>query len=157
MRIRSPLSLAAAAVAAVALTAPRAGAADNGIYEIRDANLGGCVAPDGNLPGAHLETCSDTTQWVLTNRSDGTVILATASDPGRCLGLFPILTAPAQVRVARCGAYPDRWRVDGPDGLPSALSLADQPGTGSLTTAEGPGIVTLGGDGDREWVVQRVA
>ncbi len=157
MRIRSLLSLAAAAAAAVALAAPRAGAADNGIYQIRDASLGGCVVPNGNLPGAHLETCTDTTEWVLTNQPDGTVTFATTSDPGRCLGLFPTAAVPEQVKVARCGTSVDRWRVDGPDGLPSTLSLADVTVAGSLTSEDEPGIVTLGGDGDQEWVVQRVA
>ena len=158
MRTRFLLSLVTsaflAAVGPLALAAPPAGATDDGVYYLRDARSMRCVAPDDG-PLVRLDTCSDGTWWVLAHQGDGTVRLSAAHAPERCLAQAPLLVLPRAVWLDRCGGdSPDRWRLDGPDGLPSTLTLAGS-AAGSLT-ARGE-VVALGGDGFPEWIVQRVA
>ncbi|MFJ6567851.1 hypothetical protein ACIQNU_10535 [Streptomyces sp. NPDC091292] len=154
MRIRAVLSLAASAAAVLTLATP-AQAADNGDYYIRDARSGACLSAGQGPVGGDLRPCGPDTVWALRNEVDRTVRFQDRREPGRCLALSPIHLFPPPVFAGPCGESPDRWRIEGEDGdAPVALRLAEIPDLGTLT-ARGP-RATLGGQGEREWRLQRL-
>lgn len=153
MRIRSILSLAASAVAVLALATPSQ-AADDGAYFIRDARSGQCLAGGEGPLGGHVEPCNPGTVWEIRNQGDGLARIVEARGEGRCLALSPIRIYPPVVWVDRCGSQPDEWSIQGPDGgAPVAIAL----GRGELgyLTTEGDRAVILP-DGRPQWFLQRL-
>ncbi|MFI5771308.1 RICIN domain-containing protein [Streptomyces sp. NPDC051658] len=153
MRIRSILSLAASAVAVLALATPSQ-AADDGAYFIRDARSGRCLAGGEGPLGGHVEPCNPGTVWEIRNQGNGLARIVEARGEGRCLALSPIRIYPPVVWVDRCGSQPDEWSIQGPDGgAPVAIAL----GRGELgyLTTEGDRAVILP-DGRPQWFLQRL-
>lgn len=153
MRIRSIVSLVASAAALLVTAAPAHAAAD-GIYLLRDAASGRCVAPvDGPVGGA-LQTCGADSRWNLRSVGDGTVQFTEVGGEGRCLGLSPAFVYPAALGLGACGTAPDTWRVIGPQAPEvDAVELAQLPG-GSLASLGDR--ATLADGRSYQWIVQQV-
>lgn len=154
MRIRSILSMAASAVAVMALATPSQ-AADNGTYFIQDGR-GACLIPSEGYVDGELGPCGPDTVWQVRNLPDGSVQIASGRDESRCLGLSPVKIFPPQVFVNRCDVSPDRWTITGStdEGAPVALSLTGYPSLGTLTPRGDR--ATLAGEGAAEWSFTRV-
>ncbi|MET9655442.1 hypothetical protein [Streptomyces sp. NPDC006510] len=152
MRIRSILSLAVSAVAAVALATP-AQAADDGSYLIRDARTGACLAGEGLL-GGHIELCSPDTVWGIRNQGDGLVRIVEPQAEGRCLALSPLRIYPPVVWVDECGNSPDLWSIQGREYEGRVAIALDRGEFGSLATQGSRVVVTH--DGGPQWVLERV-
>ncbi|MCX4846287.1 RICIN domain-containing protein [Streptomyces sp. NBC_00893] len=153
MRIRSILSLAASAVAVLALATP-AQAADDGSYFIRDVNGGACLAGGDGPLGGHVEPCNPGTVWEIHNQGNGLVRIAEARGEGRCLALSPVRIYPPAVWVAQCGTQPDQWSIqDTGDGEPAVIAL-ERGELGYLST-QGSRAVLLP-EARPQWVLQRL-
>ncbi|WP_326766957.1 RICIN domain-containing protein [Streptomyces sp. NBC_01591] len=153
MRIRSILSLAVSAVAAVALATP-AQAADDGAYLIRDLRSGQCLAGGEGPLGGHVEPCNPGTVWEIRNQGDGQVRIVDPRSEDRCLALSPVRIYPPVVWVDQCGNSPDQWSILGPDnGEP--VSIALERGAFGYLTTEGNRVVLLPGDRP-QWSLQRL-
>ncbi|MEU6014556.1 hypothetical protein ABZ826_11000 [Streptomyces sp. NPDC047515] len=153
MRIRSILSLAAAAVAVAALATP-AQAADDGSYLIRDVRSGLCLAGGEGPLGGHIETCNPGTVWEVNNLDDGLTQIRQAGGQNRCLALSPIRIYPPAVWVDQCGRQPDQWSIQGAaDGGPVAIALG-RGELGRLTTQGSRAVISY--DGGPQWVLERV-
>ncbi|GAA1318524.1 hypothetical protein GCM10009647_049240 [Streptomyces sanglieri] len=123
MRIRSILSLAVSAVAAMALATP-AQAADDGSYFIRDVRGGACLAGGNGPLGGHVEPCNPGTVWEIRNQGNGLARIVEAQGEGRCLALSPVRIYPPAVWVDQCGNQPDQWSIqDTGDGRPAVIAL----------------------------------
>ncbi|MFD7498002.1 hypothetical protein ACFV8T_37620 [Streptomyces sp. NPDC059832] len=154
MRIRAILSLAASAVAVVALSTP-AQAVDNGYYLIRDAEDGQCLNAGGGAFGGELGECARLSGWRVVNLPNGSVQFHEASDESRCLALSPLRIYPPAVTENECNTSPDQWLINGPsNGEGVALSLRGPSNLGTLHELEDR--ARLGGQGEREWVLVRV-
>ncbi|MGW2110448.1 hypothetical protein [Streptomyces sp. NPDC001948] len=154
MRIRSILSLAVSAVAAVALATPAQAAAD-GTYFIRDQSSGKCLAGGAGPLGGHIEPCSPHTTWDIRNQGDDLVRIVDPQSEYRCLALSPLRIYPPVVWVDRCGNSPDQWSILGAvDGEPVAIAL----GHGALgyLATQRDNVVVLPGDAPR-WVLERLS
>ncbi|WP_329195948.1 hypothetical protein [Streptomyces sp. NBC_01435] len=154
MRIRSIVSLAASAVAVLALATPSQ-AVGNGYYLIQDAENGTCLNAGGGALGGQLGDCGQESAWRVVNLPDGSVLFREANDESRCLGLSPLKIFPPAVAESECGNAPDRWLVNGPSsGERVALSLKGLASIGTLTSRGDR--ATLAGEGEREWDLVRV-
>lgn len=126
MRIRSILSLAVSAVAAMALATP-AQAADDGSYFIRDVRGGACLAGGNGPLGGHVEPCNPGTVWEIRNQGNGLARIVEARGEGRCLALSPL-------RIYPCGGVggpvrqPARPVVDPGNGRRRARRHRPRPG-----------------------------
>ncbi|MFB6991853.1 RICIN domain-containing protein [Streptomyces sp. NPDC056230] len=153
MRIRSILSLAAAAVAVAALATP-AQAADDGSYLIRDVRSGLCLAGGEGPLGGHIEPCNPGTVWEIRNQADGLVQIREPRGENRCLALSPIRIYPPAVWVDQCGRQPDQWSIQGPD-QEGPVAIALDRGEFGLLTTQGPRAV-ISYEGGPQWVLERV-
>ncbi|WP_406453129.1 hypothetical protein OG782_20870 [Streptomyces sp. NBC_00876] len=155
MRIRAILSLAASAVAVVALATPSQ-AADDGVYLIHSTRSGACLNAGGGPFGGRLGDCGGIdAAWRLVNLPDGAVQFRPVRQADQCLGLSPVRIFPPAVSETPCDSNPDQWLVEGPDDRgPIALRLKEVPQAGSLT-ARGD-RATLAGEGAPEWALEWV-
>ncbi|MGW0960239.1 hypothetical protein ACWD4K_14685 [Streptomyces gelaticus] len=153
MRIRSILSLAASAVAVLALATPSQ-AAEDGAYLIRELRSGQCLAGGEGLLGGHVEPCNPGTVWNIRNEGDGLARIVEARDEDRCLALSPLKIFPPRVWVERCGHLPDRWSIQGPDdGAPVAIALGR--GEYGYLTTQGDRAILLP-EGGPQWALERL-
>ncbi|MFC9621043.1 RICIN domain-containing protein [Streptomyces sp. NPDC056930] len=153
MRIRSILSLAASAVAVLALATPSQ-AADDGTYLIRDVRSGACLAGGEGPMGGHIELCSPRTVWEIRNQGDGLAQIVEARGEGRCLALSPIRIYPPAVWVDECGRQPDQWSIQGEASQePVAIALG-RGELGHLTTLGHRAILSY--DGGPQWILERI-
>lgn len=149
--VRSLLSLAASAVAVVALAVP-AHAAGDGTYVIRNLRTAGCLTPLAPAPFAPVLVRYDSTcaRWTVVNQEDGSVQISTTDQPGLCLDVarFP------QAALTPCGGGRlQRWQIDdfGP-GSPASIRNLDTGGCLNADNPEGP-VVVLSCRGP-EWALQ---
>jgi len=153
VRIRSLVSLAASAAALLVPAAP-AHAATNGLYLLRDAASGRCVAPVDGPVGGPLQQCGPDSRWNLQSVGDGTVRFTEVSGEGRCLGVSPAFVYPTALRLSACGTAPDAWRVVGPHAPEvDALELAAVPRSGLAVVGD---RTTLADGLSFQWIVQKV-
>ncbi|MEL5958726.1 hypothetical protein AADR41_28860 [Streptomyces sp. CLV115] len=153
MRIRSILSLAVSAVAALALATP-AQAADDGSYLIRDVNGGACLAGGDGPLGGHVEPCNPGTVWEIHNQGNGLARIVEARGAGRCLALSPVRIYPPAVWVDQCGNQPDQWAIqDTGDGEPVVIAL-NRGEYGYLSTQDGRAALLP--EARPQWILQRL-
>ncbi|MFE4796408.1 RICIN domain-containing protein [Streptomyces sp. NPDC056708] len=153
MRIRSILSLAASAVAVLALATPSQ-AADDGTYLIRDVRSGACLAGGEGPLGGHIEPCNPGTAWEIRNQGDGLAQIVEARGEGRCLALSPIRIYPPAVWVDECGRQPDQWTIQG-EASQEPVDIALGRGELGRLTTQG-GRVVLSHDGGAQWILERL-
>lgn len=154
MRIRSILSLAVSAVAAVALATP-AQAADDGSYFIRDVRGGACLAGGDGPVGGHVEPCNPGTVWEIHNQGNGLARIVEARGEGRCLALSPVRIYPPAVWVDQCGNQPDQWSIqDTGDGEPVVIALGR--GEFGFLSTQGDGRAVLLPEARPQWILQRL-
>ncbi|WP_371794072.1 hypothetical protein [Streptomyces sp. NBC_01718] len=155
MRIRSILSLAVSAVAVAALAAPaQAADAADGVYFIRDARTGACLAGGEGPLGARIEPCNLASVWEIRNQGDGLAQIVEARGEMRCLALSPIRIYPPAVWVDECGRQPDRWTVQGEASEGPVTIALGRGELGHLTTAGHRAI--LSPDGSSQWILERL-
>ncbi|MFG2215226.1 RICIN domain-containing protein [Streptomyces sp. NPDC087769] len=153
MRIRSILSLAVSAVAAMALATP-AQAADDGSYFIRDVRGGACLAGGNGPLGGHVEPCNPGTVWEIRNQGNGLVRIVEARGEGRCLALSPVRIYPPAVWVDQCGNQPDQWSIqETGDGEPAVIALG-RGEFGFLSTQDGRAALLP--EPRPQWILQRL-
>jgi hypothetical protein len=153
VHIRSLLSLAASAATLLVPAVPAHAAAD-GVYLIRDAASGRCVAPADGPVGGPLQACGPGNRWELRAAGDRTVRFAALDGQGRCLALSPAFVSPAALRLSPCGTAPDVWRVIGPRAPEvDAVELADAPGNALVPAGD---RVTLANGLRFQWILQKV-
>ncbi|WP_370154442.1 hypothetical protein [Streptacidiphilus sp. EB129] len=147
------MSLAASAVAVVALAVP-AHAVGDGTYVIRNLRTGGCLAPlAGPFSPVVLKYDRDCTQWKVTNQEDGSVQLSPTDQPALCLDTlrFP------EAAVAPCGeGRLQRWQIDdfGPR-TPANIRNLDTDSCLNALSPEGP-VLVLSCRGP-EWLLEPTA
>ena len=148
-RVRSLLSLAASAVAVVALAVP-AQAVGTGTYVIRDLRGSGCLTPlgSGGLSPVVLKYDGACTRWKVTNQEDGDVQISPADQPGCCLDIVPF----PQAAVVPCGEGTfQHWRIaDFGPGSPARIRNLDTGGCLTARNPEGP-VVALSCDESAYW------
>ncbi|MFE2929221.1 RICIN domain-containing protein [Streptomyces sp. NPDC059278] len=154
MRIRSILSLAVSAVAAMALATP-AQAADDGSYFIRDVRGGACLAGGDGPVGGHVEPCNPGTVWEIHNQGNGLARIVEARGEGRCLALSPVRIYPPAVWVDQCGNQPDQWSIqDTGDGEPVVIALGR--GEFGFLSTQDDGRAVLLPEARPQWILQRL-
>ena len=157
--VRSLLSLAASAVAVVALAVP-AHAVGNGTYVIRTLRSDGCLTPDVAAPFAPVvvKYDSDCARWRVTNQEDGSVRISPADQPNLCLDLNPVRFPEATVLPCGQGGQggPQRWQINdfGPRTPADIRNLA----TGGCLIAPNPeGPVAVLSCRGPEWILEPTA